>query len=81
MLLVLGLDLSCHPWGVAVENRGNTRAGSVVIGQGQPLPAGAVHLGSRAIVDVGGGAFMLPSSRFLSRKLEAWRRRTSGCYH
>ena len=40
---------------VALENRGAIKQGSVVVAQGQPLPATAVHLGDRAVVDIGGG--------------------------
>ena len=40
---------------VALENRGGVREGTVVIPQGQGLPAGAVQLGDRAIIDHGGG--------------------------
>ncbi|CAE7219985.1 ANK1 [Symbiodinium sp. CCMP2592] len=40
---------------VALESRGGTRAGSVVVQAGQPLPAGVVQQGDRAILDLGGG--------------------------
>ncbi|CAE7255770.1 hmgA [Symbiodinium natans] len=40
---------------VALESRGNARVGSVVVPAGQGLPAGAVNLGDRAIVDAGAG--------------------------
>ena len=40
---------------VALESRGNVRVGSVVVPAGQGLPAGAVNLGDRAIVDAGAG--------------------------
>ena len=38
-----------------MERRGGIRVGSVVVPQGQGLPAGAVHIGDRAIMDTGGG--------------------------
>ena len=40
---------------VAMESRGGTRSGAIVVQAGQALPAGAVQLGDRAIVDVGNG--------------------------
>ena len=40
---------------VSMESRGGIRVGSVVVPQGQGLPAGAVHIGDRAIMDTGGG--------------------------
>ena len=40
---------------VASETRGNIREGTVVVGQGQPLPAGAIHLGDRGVMLGGDG--------------------------